>query len=130
MPVKWPMRSQHALLILLALPTLSACDSVPLLAPTGSTVMLVASQAVVSLDGETTITASVAEGAGTPVQNGTEVTFSTTLGALDSQQASTRDGRASVRLLAGSVAGTATVDAFSGSATADTIFIQIGTSAP
>jgi len=125
------MRSQPALLILLALPTLSACDSVPLLAPTGSTVMLVASRAVVLLDGESTITASVTEGAGTPVRNGTEVTFSSTLGTLDTQQATTRDGRASVRLLAGTVAGFATVNAFSGSATADSISIEIGdTSTP
>ena len=123
------MRSRTALFIalsVLALPALSACDSLPLLAPTGSTVMLVASQAELPLDGQSVITASVTEEAGTPVQNGTEVTFSTTLGTLDTQHARTKDGRATVRLLAGSVSGTAMVTAFSGSATSEPLAIRIG----
>ena len=120
------MRRPIPLPVLLTLTILSGCDSLPLLAPTGSTVRLVAGQAVIPLDGESLITASVTEEAGTPVQNGTEITFSTTLGTLDTQQARTTDGRASVRLLAGTVAGTAMVTAFSGSATAEPLSIQIG----
>ena len=60
-----------------------ACDSVPLLAPTQSTVRLVVAAASIPNGGSTTVTAAVTEAAGTPVHDGTVVTFSTTLGVVD-----------------------------------------------
>ena len=120
-------RSARTLLLLIASVSLfPACDSLPLLAPTDSTITVVATQSVVPLGGETTISAVVTEPSGTAVQNGTLVTFSTTLGMLDPQEARTEDGRASVRLLADNVAGTATISAFSGTATSNSIQITIG----
>lgn len=118
----------HPLLALLALATISACDSLPLLAPSDSMITVVANPPVVPLEGESTITAVVTEPAGTAAQDGTLVTFSTTLGTLDPQEALTRDGRASVRLLAGKTAGTASVSAFSGTSTSNTLSVLIASS--
>ena len=70
------------------------------------------------------------EPAGTPVQNGVLVTFSTTLGTFDRQEGTTHDGRVSVRLFAGDLVGTATVTAFSGTALSDPLFIFIESSPP
>ena len=114
----------------LVLATLScggACETLPLLAPNDSTIDVVASHPVIPLNGESVITAVVTEPAGTPVQNGTLVTFATTLGTLDRSEGRTADGRASVRLVAGTTAGTATITAFSGNAISGELFVVIGT---
>ena len=102
------------------------CESLPLLAPTDTTIVVVARDPVIALDGESVITAVVTESVGTPVQNGTQVTFSTTLGTVDPQESRTQDGRATTRLLAGKTTGTAIVSAFSGAATSNTLSVQIG----
>ena len=107
---------------------LPACESLPLLAPTESTIVVVASAPVIPLEGESVITAVVTEGVGTPVQNGTLVTFSTTLGRLEPQESRTEDGRATSRLAGGKTTGTAMVSAFSGAATSNVLSIQIGSS--
>src|SRR5512141_1376374 len=82
----------------------AGCDKVPLLAPTGSVINLFATSSSVPLNGEIEIVANVIEqgvatsgsgtgtgggttstttaGAGTPVQNGTLVTFTTTIGRI------------------------------------------------
>lgn len=99
-------------LALVALTT--GCTSVPLTAPTKSTIALYASA---SPDGSLMLTATVTEEAGTPVQNGTLVTFTTTLGHLDPTSARTTNGQASVKFLSDGLSGTATVSAFSGGAT-------------
>jgi hypothetical protein len=93
-----------------------ACDKAPLLAPTGSSVILTATNGVLPINGVTDITATVLESAGTPVQNGTLVTFSTTLGVIDPPEARTNNCRATVRLHAGDRSGTAVVRASSGGA--------------
>ena len=117
-------------LLLALLGCLAACDTLPLLAPTDSTIRLVAEQPVISLNDESLVTAIVTEPAGTPVQNGVLVTFSTTLGTFDRQEGTTHDGRVSVRLFAGDLVGTATVTAFSGTALSDPLFIFIESSPP
>lgn len=103
-----------------------ACESLPLLAPTDSTIVVVASEPVIPLEGESVITAIVTEGVGTPVQNGTLVTFSTTLGTLEPQESRTDNGRATTRLVATKTTGTAMVSAFSGAATSNVLSVQIG----
>lgn len=107
---------------------LTGCESSPLLAPTDSTIVVVASRAELSLGiGEdSVITARVTESGGTAVPNGTIVTFSTTLGSFDRQEAETEQGAASVRLRAGQREGTAQVRAFSGTASSEAISVQIG----
>jgi adhesin/invasin len=93
-----------------------ACDKVPLTAPTGSTVTLIPSTTILPVNGTAEITATVLESSGTFVQNGTVVTFSTTLGTLDPAEARTKNGKATVRLYAGTRSGVATIRAASGSA--------------
>lgn len=112
---------------LLALASLSACDKVPLMAPTGTTITLYANSTVMPVNGSVEITATVIESAGTPVQNGTVVTFLTTLGSIDPVEARTNAGKATVRLLSGAQSGTAEVRAASGGASvADALQIKVG----
>ena len=58
-----------------------ACDKLPLLAPQASTITLSTASSVVQANGATEIRATVLEPSGTPVHNGTTVTFTTNLGA-------------------------------------------------
>ena len=114
-------------LVALAVP---GCDKMPLVAPTDTTITLYASSTTVGLNGTVTITATVIEAAGTPVQNGTVVTFTTTLGTIAPAEARTAGGKVSVTLSAGSKSGTAEVSAHSGSSSSsDTLSISIGAAA-
>lgn len=122
--------------------TAQACQKVPLLAPSGSAIVLTVSSNTLATDGATEVTAVVLEGAfsvgtggantssggGQPVHNGTVVTFTTSLGRLEPAEAKTTNGRATVKLLGDGRSGTATVTAFSGAAT-ETITIPVGTAA-
>ncbi|HOG29916.1 MAG TPA: PKD domain-containing protein [Vicinamibacterales bacterium] len=107
----------------------ASCDKMPLVAPSDTTITLYASTTIVGLNGTVDITATVIEPAGTPVQNGTVVTFTTTLGTLSPAEARTSGGKATVRLTAGSTSGTAEIHAFSGSSRASGLSISIGAAA-
>jgi hypothetical protein len=107
----------------------SACDKVPLTAPTGSTLTLFSNTTVVPLNGSAEITATVIESAGTAAQNGTLVTFTTTIGTIDPSEARTHDGKATVKLLSGGLSGTATVRAFSGGTTSGDLTLVVGAAA-
>jgi hypothetical protein len=91
-----------------------ACDTVPLTAPTGSTVTVSAASSFVQLGGTTEVTAFVVESAGTAVQNGTTVHFSTNLGRIDPVDAQTKNGYATTTFIAGDVSGLADIVATSG----------------
>ena len=95
----------------------AACEKVPLLAPSESTIT--ASSAAQSLPpgGSTEITAVVVESGGTPVQNGTLVQFSATLGRVEPAEVETRGGVARTTFIAGNTSGTARIRALSGGAT-------------
>jgi hypothetical protein len=148
------MVSQHrSLLALLALPLalVAACDKVPLLAPTGSVITLLAATSTVSLNSEVTIIATVIEngqapagtgtgtgtgtttttrsGGGTPVQNGTVITFTTTIGRIEPSEARTHNGQVTVKLITSSTSGTAVITAYSGGASAQLSNLKIGTAA-
>lgn len=116
----------HACLLLSAALGLTACDKVPLTAPTNTTIRLNASVTTVATGGTLDITAVVIESAGTPVQNGTVVTFSSSLGSTDPHEARTTNGQATVRYLAGAQSGTAKVSAFSGGSKSDDLEILVG----
>jgi adhesin/invasin len=107
----------------------AGCDKSPLTAPTDSAVTLFANNTVVALNGSVEITANVTEPGGVPVQNGTQVVFTTTLGVLDPSEARTSSGRATVRLIAGGASGLAQVRAFSGGAQAEALEIRVGAAA-
>ena len=94
----------------------AACDKVPLLAPTNSTINLSASTRVLPVNGTTQLTAFVSEQAGTPVQNGTTVRFTTTLGSVQPAETQTRNGVATATFVAGTSSGVAEIRALSGGA--------------
>jgi len=109
--------------------TLVGCDKAPLTAPTDSAVSLFANQTVVALNGSVEITANVTEPGGVPVQNGTQVNFTTTLGSLQPAEARTSGGKATVRLNAGTASGIAQIRAFSGGAQAEALEVRVGAAA-
>jgi adhesin/invasin len=110
-----------------------ACESVPLLAPTGSTIVLTTGVTALPVNGSTEIVAHILEAAGTPPHSGTHVTFLTTLGTVVPPDAETDvNGRVIVRFLAGDSNGTATISATSGGASTGTngaLKIAVGTAA-
>jgi adhesin/invasin len=107
----------------------AACDKVPLTAPTESTISLFATASSISATGSTDIVATVIESAGTPVQNGTVVTFTTTLGRIDPLDARTQNGKVTVKLSGDGRSGTATITAFSGGAISEQLTLPIGSAA-
>jgi adhesin/invasin len=95
-------------------------------------ITLTAAATALPLNGSTDILAQVLESAGTPPQDGTLITFTTTLGSFQPPEAETRGGRVTVKFLAGSQNGTATIVASSGGASAsgnNALRIAIGAAA-
>jgi hypothetical protein len=119
----------RAAAVLLLASIAASCDKAPLTAPTDSAITLFAHSTVVALHGSTEVTANVTEPGGVPVQNGTQVTFTSTLGRLEPAEARTSGGRATVRLLAGAASGVAQIRAFTGGAQAEALEIQVGAAA-
>jgi hypothetical protein len=137
-------------LLVLPLAIVAACDKVPLLAPTGSVITLLPATTTVSLNSEVDIIATVIEngqasgttgsgtggtattsrtGAGTPVQNGTVITFTTTIGRVEPSEARTHNGQVTVKLITAGTSGIATITAYSGGASAQITNLKIGTAA-
>src|SRR4051812_46731826 len=110
-----------------------ACEKVPLLAPTGSTITLTALSTALPSNGSTTIIAQVIEAGGTPPHSGTLVTFTTNLGSIQPSEAETDlSGRVTVRYAAGAASGTATITAISGGVSAsgtNAVKILVGSAA-
>ncbi len=110
-----------------------ACERVPLLAPTGSTITLTTGVTALPVDGSTEIIAQIVEAAGTPPHSGTHVTFFTTLGTVAPPDVETDvNGRVIVRFRAGDSNGTATITATSGGASTGAnggVKIAVGTAA-
>ena len=77
----------------------------------------------------TTPTTTSSSGAGTPVQNGTVITFTTTLGRIEPVDARTQNGQVRVRFISNGQSGTATITAFSGGASAKLENLRVGTAA-
>ena len=135
------LAAAFAMLVLTA-----ACHGVPLTAPSGTAITLLASANSLTVNGTADVTAILIEGAqglpgdnnqpgqringvGTPVHNGTVVTFLTTLGRLVPSEATTENGRATVALVGDGQRGVATITAISGGAI-QTLEIIIGSTAP
>ena len=124
---------------------LVSCSKVPLLAPTSAAITIILEANSVSLNSQASIVATVIlggvassggtggtstgrPGAGNPVQNGTQVTFTTTLGTIQPCVAYTHDGQVQVTFLSGNSSGVATITAYSGGASAQTT-LKVGTAA-
>jgi hypothetical protein len=110
-----------------------ACEKVPLLAPTGSTITLTSATTALPVHGTADLIATVLESAGTPPHSGTLITFTTSLGSIEPSEARTdTGGRVVVKFRAGNSNGTATISATSGAATTGTegsVRIAVGTAA-
>jgi hypothetical protein len=115
LPGASPVRLASALLVM-AMAVIGACDKVPLFAPTSSTITVSAPTRLLSSTGSTEIAAFVLEQSGTPVQNGTTVRFTATLGRVEPAEAQTLNGLASTMFFADGASGVAEVRAISGSA--------------
>jgi adhesin/invasin len=133
MPSRQSGRRSFLGILGLSLVTVAACEKVPLLAPTGSTITLTAAVNALPVGGSTDIIAQVIEASGTPPHSGTRITFLTTLGTIEPSEVSTDvNGRATVKFKAGNANGTATITASSGGATTGSegaIRIAVGTAA-
>lgn len=110
-----------------------SCEKVPLLAPTGSTIVLTAGNTALPTNSSLTIVAQVTEASGTPPHSGTRITFTTSLGTIEPASADTDiNGQVAVTFQSGTSNGTATITAFSGGATTGStgaLKIAIGTAA-
>jgi hypothetical protein len=110
-----------------------ACQKVPLLAPSGSTITLTSSATALPVNGSAQIIAQLIEPSGTPPHSGTRVSFTTTLGSLEPADVETDiNGRAITTFRSGTANGTATVTAISGGVSAsgnNALKIFIGTAA-
>ena len=119
----------------------ASCQEVPLLAPSGATLTIILSADTLSANGGTiNVTATLVQGSGTqqqgngtgnstpttpapvgqPVHDGTQVTFTTSLGTIDPVMATTKGGQVTVQLSGNGQTGTAKITAFSGTVTAST----------
>ena len=127
-----PLSALRALLAMSALLTV-ACEKVPLLAPSGSTITLTALATALPTNGSTDLIAQVIESGGTPPHSGTLVTFTTSIGTVQPSSAETDvSGRVQVKFLAGTGSGTATITAISGGVSAsgtNAIKILVGAAA-
>jgi hypothetical protein len=110
----------------LALVSTVACDKVPLLAPTESTITLSVSTTTMASNGTALVMATVIEKPGTPVHNGTMVTFTGSLGSFDPPEAPTVNGTATTTFRANGSSGTAKIGAVSGGAKATEVEVRIG----
>lgn len=96
----------------------TACDSVDPVAPEGSVLTISVSPTFIELNGEATVTVVAREPDGQPVNKGSEVFFSTTLGTIDQVVPTDENGVAEAILRGDGRAGEATVTATSGAASA------------
>src|ERR687892_760458 len=110
-------RNYNAGILIVLAVLAAACDKAQLLAPTKSTITLSAPTRVLPSNGSTPLTATVMEQAGTPVQNGTTVRFTTSLGRVDPVEVQTTNGLAITTFFAGPNSGIAEIRAISGAAT-------------
>ena len=119
-------RTTARLFFLCALVFVAACDKMPLVAPTQSTIAITVSTTTLPVNGTVQVIATVTESAGTPVQNGTTVTFTGSLGTFEPPEAATQNGRAITTFRSNGQSGTASIGAVSGSAVSEKIDIKIG----
>lgn len=107
-----------------------SCDKVSPVAPSGSVLTLTANPTEIALNGTSTITVVGRKMDGNPLNPGTQVRLSTTLGKLDDDLIELDSAGVAITKLRGEGRiGKATVTATSGATEAVTIDVQIGRSA-
>jgi len=121
------MRYLLAALLVVGVIVTPACDKASPVAPAGTTITLSVNPTRINVTGKATVTAIVRRDNGSPVNPGTEVNFSTSLGKLDPGTAATNDsGIAETELSGAGQIGMATVTASTGAAAPASAEVQIG----
>ena len=121
------MKTVTRLLLAALCLVLPACDKATPTAPTGTTLTISASPANIALTGSSTITVTALKENGTPVNPGTEVRVSASLGVLDDEVIETnQQGVATTVLRGGDRIGMSEVTARSGAATEAMVTVEIG----
>ncbi len=122
------MKTPRILLLATALlPLVYACDKATPVAPSGAVLTLSASPAEIAANGTSTITVRARRENGTPVNPGTQVLLSTTLGQLSATTVETDDaGVATAILTGGGRPGEAKLIARSGPSESNEVTVQVG----
>ncbi len=124
------LRPAVVLAFVLAAALAVSCDKVSPVAPTGSVLTVSANPSEIALNGTSTITIVGRKMDGNPLNPGTQVRLSTTVGKLDSELVELdSSGVATTKLRGQGRIGMATVTATSGATEAATVDVQIGRSA-
>ncbi|MEM7050487.1 MAG: PKD domain-containing protein [Acidobacteriota bacterium] len=118
-----------SLCLLTILLTMAACDSASPVAPAGTTLSITVGQSRISINGSTTVRVTALRSNGTPVNPGTQIRLSTTLGTIDGIITTDADGVALGTLRGDGRIGMATVSASVGTTEAATVDVEIGEAA-
>jgi hypothetical protein len=115
------LRARLAIPAILAASALAGCDlkQESLLAPTGSSLSLAASDTTLAVNSATTITVQLHQTDGSPVPDKTEIVLAASVGQLDQQKVRTERGQAVVTYKAAATVGTARVRATSAAVSAE-----------
>ena len=118
--------SRWSLLVLAGVAGVLGCSEGTPVAPTGTILRVSAFPTQIGKLGRSTITVNAYRSTGNPVNPGTEVRLSSTLGSIDPVAYTSETGQATAVLQGTGRVGTATVSAFSGGVDPVTIDIAIG----
>lgn len=119
-------RTNLRALLSVCLLVLAACDKSSPVAPSGTVVSVSVNPSKIALDGAATVRVVAVRPNGTPVTPGTLVTFTTSLGTIDTSVATDAQGVAVATLRGDGRRGTATVTVRTGSVEAQTAEVTIG----
>lgn len=103
-----------------------ACDKATPVAPADGTITISVNPTRIEIDGVATVTALATKMDGTPVNEGTEIFFSTTLGTIDEMVPTDDRGRAVATLRGDGRVGDAEVTATSGGVASEPLVVKIG----
>jgi len=117
--MKKALRWTPVLVFALLLAAGLACDNANPVAPSGTVLTISASPTQIALNGTATITVIGRQPNGNPLNQGTEIRFTTSLGTIDGIVPVDKDGVARATLHADRQSGTATVTATTGAGTGD-----------
>jgi len=118
--MKKALRWSPVLVLVLAVVVAVACDNANPVAPSGTILTISAAPTQIGLSGSSTITVIGRQPNGNPLNPGTEIRFTTSLGIIDSIVPVDNNGVARTTLRADRQSGTATVTATTGAGSGDT----------
>lgn len=110
-------RAAASLLLAVSLLPLAGCDKATPVAPEGTILSISANPTKIALNGTSTITVIGRKPDGNPLNPGTEIRFSSTMGSIQSIATTDRTGTATAIFQSNGQLGTATITAETGSAT-------------